>query len=315
MAKTFTTKQNKALAEIAAKTPSVLPFLGDTPAAREARITHATADGWDSFNFFCSTYFPHVFGLPFCAAHRVMFTEVEAHQGLTAITGFRGLGKTVLMGVVYPIWKVIKGERYVIHTAADVDLAEERTAFTLHELLNNRRLLADYPELEPLDPTESDFFLRNKTRIRARSIKQSHRGTINPRLARRPGLIICDDIDKEENQGNQSIGRRRMEKIQHELAGALNPDGSGRVIWLGNLVHPNYAICQFWAAIQADLKAENYSEEMLQQSVLRGPLGGILRFSLEPAPGVSAWEDVKRHLNFRCKSGAVMVITALLVGS
>lgn len=38
------------------------------------------------------------------------------------------------MGVVYPIWKIIRGEKYVIHTAADVDLSPERTAFTLHEL-------------------------------------------------------------------------------------------------------------------------------------------------------------------------------------
>jgi hypothetical protein len=36
------------------------------------------------------------------------------------------------MGVVYPIWMISKGERYVIHTAADIDLAQERTSFTLY---------------------------------------------------------------------------------------------------------------------------------------------------------------------------------------
>jgi hypothetical protein len=120
----------------------------------------------EAFSFFCRSYFPHVFGLPFCSAHETMFQEVDENNGITAITGFRGLGKTVLMGVVYPIWCIIRGESYVIHTAADIDLAEERTAFTLHELQNNRRLLTDFPELTPVDTFPLDFFLRNRCRIR-----------------------------------------------------------------------------------------------------------------------------------------------------
>jgi hypothetical protein len=290
MLRTFTQKHNKALTEIAGKTVSVLPFSDDSREKRAQRIDRANGEGWDAFEYFARTYFPHVFGLPFCDAHRVMFQEVESHPGITAITGFRGLGKTVLMAVVYPIWKIIRGERYVIHTAADVDLSEERTAFTRHELTENRRLLGDYPELEVLDQDDRDFYLRNKTRIRARSIKQSHRGTINPRTATRPGLIVCDDIDKEENIGNLSIGRRRMDKIVQELSGALSPDGSGKVIWLGNLVHPNYAICQFLDAIKGDLAA-NYTEaELSVAQVLRCRQRAILRFPLENAKGHSVWE-------------------------
>lgn len=192
MAAKFIQRQNKALQEIAAKTPHVIPFSGDSPAAKDSRISLASSDGWPAFSYFCSTYFPHIFTKPFGWMHQEMFEEVEALCGVTAITGFRGLGKTVLMGVVYPIWKIIKGERYVIHTAADNDLAVERSAFTLHELQNNRRLVSDFPELEPVDSEKEDFYLKNRTRIRARSIKQSHRGTINPKTARRPGLIVCD---------------------------------------------------------------------------------------------------------------------------
>jgi hypothetical protein len=128
MAKKFIQKQQKALADIAAKTLSILPFPDDTPELRASRIALVKAQGWEAFSFFCRGYFPHVFGLPFCYAHETMFREVDENNGITAITGFRGLGKTVLMGVVYPIWRIIRGETYVIHTAADIDLAEERTA-------------------------------------------------------------------------------------------------------------------------------------------------------------------------------------------
>jgi len=291
MPKKFIQRHNKALTEIASKTISVLPFIDDNPEAKEERIARTKGEGWDSFSFFCHTYFPHVFGLPFCPAHQTMFNESDKSTGIISITGFRGLGKTVLMGVVYPIWKIIKGERYVIHTAADVDLAQERTAFTLHELINNRRLLSDFPELQPVDTFDLDFYLKNKTRIRARSIKQSHRGTINPKTAKRPGLIICDDIDKEENMGNQSIGKRRMEKITQELAGALDPGQSGKVIWLGNLVHPNYAICQFLSLIIDEIKAIQPEVDTNANSVLKAHQKAILRFSLENLDGTSVWEE------------------------
>ena len=102
-------------------------------------------------------------------------------------------------------------------------------------------------------------YLRNRCRIRARGVKQSFRGSINPRTSTRPGLIVCDDIDKEENVGNQTIGRRRMDKIVQEIGGALDPSGTGKVIWLGNLVHPNYAICQFMESIVEEIKSDNDS--------------------------------------------------------
>jgi len=291
MPKKFIQRHNKALTEIASKTISVLPFTDDNPEAKEERIARSKGEGWDAFSFFCHTYFPHVFGLPFCPAHETMFDESDKSTGIISITGFRGLGKTVLMGVVYSIWKIIKGERYVIHTAADVDLAQERTAFTLHELINNKRLLSDFPELQPVDTFDLDFYLKNKARIRARSIKQSHRGTINPKTAKRPGLIICDDIDKEENMGNQSIGKRRMEKITQELAGALDPGQPGKVIWLGNLVHPNYAICQFLALIIDEIKASQPEVDTNANSVLKTHQKAILRFSLENPDSTSTWEE------------------------
>lgn len=289
--KNFTQRQNKALAEIAAKTIHLQPFVGDTPKQKRERIVTASGDTWEAFAFFCTTYFPHVFTRPFCEIHEDMFHETEISRGVIGITGFRGLGKTVLIGVIYPIWKIIKGSRYVIHTAADIDLAEERTSFTLHELKNNKRLIQDYPDLTPMDEDEARFFLKNNALIRARSIKQSHRGTINPRTAKRPDLIICDDIDKEENQGNQTIGRRKLDKITQELAGALDPHSPGKVIWLGNLVHPNYAICQFKASIEAEIKAENPEATTDTSRCLKTSQKAILSYSLENPDGTSTWEE------------------------
>lgn len=287
----FIQRQMKELREIAAKTPSVRPFAGDTARDKEERIRRATGEGWDAFEYFCKTYFPHVFTKPFAAQHREMFEEVDAFNGVIGVTGFRGLGKTVLMGVVYPLWQIVKGCQYVIHTAADADLAMERTAFTLNELKENRRMLLDYPELEVIEGDKDNFYLKNRCRIRARSIKQSHRGTFNDKNMKRPGIIVCDDIDKEENVGSQTIGKRKMDKITQELAGALDPAEPGKVIWLGNLVHPNYAICQFMDLIMDEIRADKPKLEIGYQKVIKTSQRALLRYSLEDAEGISTWPE------------------------
>lgn len=289
--KKFNQRQAKTLERIAAKTAQILPFAQDTPALRADRLAQALAPTWPGFSYFCSTYFPHIFTLPWAPDHQLMFERAHSATGVIAITGFRGLGKTVLMAIAYSIWAIARGERYVIHTASDAELANERTLFTHHELRANKRLLADFPELRPLDDDTLDFYLANKTRVRARGIKQSHRGTINPRTARRPGLIVCDDIDQEINMGNQRIGRQKLTKIIEELAGALDPGKPGRVLWLGNLVHPNYAICQFQAAIIAEIQRDLPDFDPQPHQILQTPQKTLMRFSIENPDGSSAWPE------------------------
>ena len=160
--------------------------------------------------------------------------------------------------------------------------------------MNNKRLQSDFPELIPLDNDESDFYLKNRCRIRARGIKQTFRGSINPRTSTRPGLIICDDIDKEDNMGNQTIGRRKKDKIEQEIAGALDPQTGGKIIWLGNLVHPNYAISQFQTALIEEIKSEDkdFNPDDIQH--LFTDEKRLLRFPLELKQSKtvkSAWEE------------------------
>jgi len=289
--KNFTQKQHKNLERIAAKTTTILPFAGDTPARRAERLASVLTPDWSGFSSFCTTYLPHIFDLPWAPDHQVMFEATRACTGVIAITGFRGFGKTVIMAVAYSLWELARGETYIIHTAADSELADERTRFLHHELSQNRRLLSDFPELRPRDVDTQDFFLKNKARVRARGITQGHRGTFNPLNGKRPGLIVCDDIDQSANIGSDRVGRQKMTKIIEEIAGALDPQTPGRVIWLGNLVHPNYAICQFQELIIGDIRRDNPVFEPQHQKILKAPQRAIFAFPVENPDGSSVWPE------------------------
>ena len=292
----FTKLDHKRLEEIATRIAACKPFTDDNPEKQENRRKLARNDGWNAFNFFAKTYFPHVIDLEFAPAHRFMFQVVEKSSGVTAITGFRGLGKSAMFGYIYPIWKIIKDEKYVIFGAANIEQAIEKIDFIAFEFENNNRLINDFPFLKIKEKDENVFFLKNNTKIRAVSIKQTIRGTINSRSAKRPGLIILDDIDEETNIANITIGKRKKEKIIHEIRGALAPlPRSGKVLWLGNLTHPNFAICQFKKQIIDEINSHKMATINSQLSTennlcLYGDEKRLIQIPLEKN-GKSLWEQ------------------------
>jgi len=288
----FTKIQKKQLYELAAKTPTIMPFVDDTPEKRRKRIKKVKGNSWLAYSYFAKTYFPHIITKKFAEAHREMFETTNNNiNGLTAITGFRGLGKTILMGPIYEIWKLVKGEDYIVNIAADEDLAEERNMFIYNELRNNKRLLHDFAELEIFEGVEKDFYLKNKARIRARSIKQTVRGTINPKTGKRPGIIDCDDIDKEDNIGNYTIGKRKMDKILSEYLGALDPAKEGHIIWKGNITHPNFAISQLEDVLIDEIKAKEPKSQPERRQHLISGKKILLRFPIEDKNGHSVWKE------------------------
>lgn len=286
----FSKTDYKRLEEIAGRQQAVVkPFENDTPEKRLGRCRKVKKDGWSAFEFFAKQYFPHVVHLEFSSAHRYMFQVIEGRTGLICVTGFRGLGKTAIFGLLYPLWKIVKGEKYLVYVCADIAQSSEKAGFLRYELETNARLLGDFPELKIAEDDEESFFLANNTKIRPASIKQSIRGTINPKTARRPGLIILDDIDSEINLGNPLIGKRRKDKITQEIRGSLDPQSQGRAIWLGNITHPNFAIAQFKSQILEEIKADRKTVNEYSTCLI-GNEKCLLQIPVEKG-GKSMWEE------------------------
>ena len=292
MLKKFTLNHKQRLNEIFNATPQVDLFVNDTPEKQRNRIAQVTGDSWKSFVFFCNTYLSFIFKLGFCDDHKEMFKEVEnGEYGITAVTGFRGFGKTVILAIAYVMWKIAKGEKYVIQVAANERLVKKRTLLLLRQFQKNKRLLHDFPQLRYKEGELSSFFLENDTLIEGLGIDQDCRGSFHPVTAERPGLIVNDDVDRKKNRGNAHVGKDRRESITQEQKGCLDSYKPTRIIWLGNLVYPTYAICQFEKEISDRIKSENDLAKPEDRKHLVYHKNKLLRFPLENRKGHSVWEE------------------------
>jgi len=278
----FTKEQLKQIDNILRRRPSVKPFIGDTPQQKQERKAAVSRRDWRGFSTFCTTYLPHLFSQDFHADHKLMFEEVSKNEhGITIITGYRGLGKTTLMGIAYSLWMICTDQaQYVIHSAALEPKAVKRSRYIWNELMNNARIRWDYPKMEPTDSNYKSYHLANGCMVESATIDRDIRGDINPQTGKRPDLIVYDDIDRSSNRGNARIGRERRDKIKGDGLGALPPQG-GRIVVLGNETHKNYAISQF-------------AEEMdpaNKRGHIRQDRKSFLRFSVEDKQGKSRWPE------------------------
>ncbi len=282
MALKWTKVQKLKLEEIAGKTPEVLPFEADTPAKKKRRKKTSAKPSWEGFSFFCKTYFSNVFTNEFNGDHKEAFEYVEGNvHGITAITGYRGLGKTTEFAFAYVIWRLAtQGDQFNLNIAADRDLADARTAAIHYALNNNVRIKNDYPEMIPLNDDTKNYSLGNKALIKAQGIKKNAKGAKNYKTQKRVDLLIYDDVDDEDNQGNRTVGFKKMNKIKGDGFGALIPKG-GRVIWLGNETHPNFAIAQY----AADINKKQKTGHLIKGYQI------FLRYSIEDENGNSRWQE------------------------
>jgi hypothetical protein len=121
--------------------------IGELPAVVDAdRKARAAAD----FRFFCDSYFPLTFHLPWSADHLKVIRKIEQavlRGGLFAMAMPRGSGKTTICECAC-IWAVLYGHRdFVCLIGSDEGHAMDMLESIKMELDGNELLLADFPEV------------------------------------------------------------------------------------------------------------------------------------------------------------------------
>lgn len=185
-----------------------LPKLGDknTP----ERVAKAKSD----FSFFVRTYLGHHIGLNderTKKAHKetsefrswvyTKLPELTRKENKICIKAYRGAAKTTLISRLFALWLILRGDkRYCVIISSTLDLAKEGIDFLRTELEDNANLVMDFDLKNGSVWTSEELIFSAEKRlckIKSFGAGKKIRGTNF--LSMRPDLIICDDIENDEN--------------------------------------------------------------------------------------------------------------------
>jgi predicted phage terminase large subunit-like protein len=182
-----------------------IPFKKVTPAQKKKRKENASK----SFKNFSMEYLPHHCSSKFSSMHEDFFKKYQAmidksestNEGLKdASAAPRGNAKSTITTLCLPLYCIVFGKRKYIALMSDTtEQAEEFLEMIKAELETNERLKEDFPKLCGDGPKwqVGHVVTRNGIKIKCWGSKKRVRGARHG--SRRPDLVICDDLENDEN--------------------------------------------------------------------------------------------------------------------
>lgn len=171
--------------------------------------------------------------------HKDIFFEVEeAINNETAdnicYAAPRGNAKSTIISFALPIWcAVYKKKHYIIIVSDTADQANDFLMNIKQEFETNELLISDFGDMEGLIWTYSDLILKNDVRIQALGAGKKVRGRRYREW--RPDLIICDDLENDENI--QSPDQRKKMEDWHSKALSKAGDERTDKVVIGTILH------------------------------------------------------------------------------
>ena len=182
----------------------------------------------------------------------------------------RGFAKSRICSVYFPIWLALNEYRKDIFiVSATIAIATEQLRIIRTILENNTRLLNDFGDQKSDKWTEDEIHLKNGVIIRAKGKGFQIRGF-------RPDIIICDDLEDEEEVNSKERREKNENWFYRTLLPALQPKQT--LLYVGTNLHqfslisklserPEFLVKK-WVALQPDgtsLWEERFPAEVLRQ--------------------------------------------------
>lgn len=196
-----------------------------------------------SFGLFCIYYFSDYFKYALAPYHYNFFSDchdlVDNKIREVAWIAFRESGKTSI-AKLFVIWLIATGKRkYINVDSFDKENAERILFDVAYEMVNNKRLQADFGTLFSKERGIQDikqnrinnFVCENGVRVEAHSTQESVRGRLH--LNQRPDCLILDDIETNKTKDSQAYTKQVADHISEAMAG-MSPDGF--MLYLGNFI-------------------------------------------------------------------------------
>lgn len=183
-----------------------LPKLNDKDAQK--RKSRAKED----FRFFVITYLGHHIGLDnqkgevrineSSLFRQWVYKELpHLSENKIIIKAYRGAAKTTLISRLFSLWQICRGKtRYCVLISSTLDLAKEGIDLIKTELEDNANLRADFDvKIGDVWNNEEIVFSLNGVYCKIKSFGAGKKIRGTNFLSIRPDLIICDDIENDEN--------------------------------------------------------------------------------------------------------------------
>ncbi len=190
---------------------------------------------YESPLWFALIYLPHHFSSPFAPFHIEMFRIMEDPKyEFVCVMAFRGSGKSTVMNTANVLWSILgKPERkFAIIVSKTQEQAKNHFSNIKRELEANALLTEDFGPFSGNEAAWNKMSLELEYRgakLLSISREQSVRGLRHG--AHRPDLVVCDDLEDDEDEGGADPIYRRLHA---EIATAC---GFGaRIFVLGNLI-------------------------------------------------------------------------------
>ncbi|MGP1450856.1 MAG: phage terminase large subunit [Wolinella sp.] len=253
---------------------------------RDERIRRAKSD----FRFFVSTYLPHHIG--FCEKETSIFrhfvykelSEICNTNRKIEIKAYRGSAKTTLITRAFLLWELLCGEKcYALIISSTIDIAKESIATIALELEENSNLIADFniangsvwSSEELIFSVDSQY-----CKIKAFGAQKRIRGTNF--LSRRPDLIVCDDIENDENVESKT----QRDKLERWFKRAIlklpaRNDTKYNIIVVGTMLHHDSLLARLGArgdfftknfplVVEFPERLDEITKENLSKTLLKG---------------------------------------------
>lgn len=179
-------------------------FLKSLPKLNDENKQYRTEKALGDFRYFVKTYLSHHVGgdkKDSSIFRNWVYDELaNIKHNKIQIKAYRGAAKTTLSRL-FVLWKILSGDkRHVIIISSTLDLAKEGIEVFKTELEDNANLISDFDIKDGGVCNAQEIILNIKKtpcKIKAFGSGKKIRGTNF--LSMRPDLIICDDIENDEN--------------------------------------------------------------------------------------------------------------------
>jgi predicted phage terminase large subunit-like protein len=203
---------------------------------RQSRVQH-------DYEYFCKTYFPHFIKGPPSLFHRWFFDNVprlldEPDGQYINISAPRGEAKSTLGTQLMTLWQIITKRQWLIPIMMDTTKQAMNMMEAIKvELESNPRLQMDFPEACGRGRVWNVGIIVTASgrKIQAFGLSQSVRGLKHG--PHRPGLVLLDDLENNENVRSKDQRDKLDSKIKTEIMPLGPPDGSMKLLYLNTILH------------------------------------------------------------------------------